>query len=106
MQHNNWGKDRDLLAESYRSVHNEQYQLGSDYTEFTGDYEDDVMFYKDFQPGKFDNWVENERPLTAKYVAMGQDLVDKGMHADKNSVYLFNKPTDFTHAALIAESRV
>lgn len=98
--------DYNLIAESYRSVYNEQYQLGSDYTEFTGDYEDDLMFYKDFQPGEFDNWVENERPITTKYVAMGQDLVEMGVHADENSVYLFNKPKDFTHTALIAESRV
>tara|TARA_R110000772_G_scaffold244615_1_gene357794 strand:- start:645 stop:953 length:309 start_codon:yes stop_codon:yes gene_type:complete len=96
----------DLIAEQYTKLYNEQYQLGSDYVEFVGDYEDDVMFYKDFQEGEFANWLENERPITTKYVAMGQDLVEMGVHADANSVYLFNNSTDFTHTALIAESRV
>ena len=95
-----------LIAEQYTKLYNEQYRLGSDYVEFVGDYEDDLMFYKDFQEGEFANWLENERPITTKYVAMGQDLVEMGVHADENSVYLFNKPTDFTHTALIAESRV
>jgi hypothetical protein len=96
----------DLIAEQYTKLYNEQYQLGSDYVEFVGDYEDDLMYYKDFQEGKFMNWLENERPITTKYVAMGQDLVEMGVHADANSVYLFNKPTDFTHTAIIAESRI
>jgi len=94
--------DYSLIAESYMTIYNEQYQLGTDFTEFTGSYEDDLMYYKDFQPGKFNSWLENERHFTTKYIAMGQDLVEMGMDADENSVYMFDKPTDFTHTAIVA----
>lgn len=95
--------ESDLIAESYMTICNEQYRVGTDFTEFTGSYEDDLMYYKDFQPGKFDDWLENERYFTTKYIAMGQDLVEMGIHADENSVYMFDKPTDFTHTAIVAK---
>lgn len=99
-------KDIHLLEGLYRGIIiSENYNLGSDFTEFTGDYENDLMFYADYDGTIVEQWIKSNRPLQTKYVAMGEDLVEMGIQSvNPESVYIFNKPTDFTHMALIATS--
>lgn len=97
-------KDMVLLESLYKNLTlNENYTLGSDFVEFTGNYEDDIMFYADYDDTKVKNWIQRDRPLQTKYIAMGQDLIEMGMDSvNPEGVYIFNKPTDFTQTALVA----
>jgi hypothetical protein len=97
-------RDMFLLESLYANLTlNENYNLGSDFVEFNGNYEDDVMFYADYDNIKVKNWIQRDRPLQTKYIAMGQDLVELGMGSvDPKGVYVFNRPTDFTQTALVA----
>ena len=97
-------KDIYLLGGLYRGITiNENYTLGSDFQEFTGDYENDLMFYADYDSNIVEHWIKSNRPLQTKYVAMGEDLAEMGIQSvNPESVYIFNKPTDFTQTALIA----
>lgn len=95
------------LFETYiKSIIGEEYGIDPQYKEFTGDYENDVMFYADYNEGTMRSWVEQQTPIKTVNLAQGADLIEMNMGAEEGMVYIFERPADFTQMAFIVKEDI